>query len=749
MKLQELPAQTIHRTGVDESVRKSFNLATSKKTFKILSSTIYKHKIRAIIREVSCNAIDGHVAAGHTLPFDVQMPTILDPRFIVRDYGTGLTHEQMHHIYQTYFESTKTDSNDFIGALGLGSKSPFCYSDTFTVESVVDGVKSGYVAYMEDGFPFLDDLYTQPTDEPNGVKVIVPVNVDDVPEWENEANRVYQSFTKIKPNFTGVTLNIKYQPSEPEKGKLLIKHNTKYYNGMFARMGNIMYPIDKEMYEGTLIDIKLSRDLSLSYIIDFPLGSLDFMPSREELSLDKITRANIKEKLDSIDNTFYGFILADFEKMKTLRDKISWYEKKSEAMRRYVNKKPDFWINGKSLYDYHSVLTFTTLKEKMAGMFSGFWANGVSSGRCEYQYITGSRYKGFQNETSRRQRVESLYQPWKQKNLYVIDMDVKTYSRIITGFSIFRRNRERVWFVEKPVTEKGQENLDQLIQYGFFEESEIIHLKASEMLEEEAAYIKDNPPMAREKSFNSSRPKTPNVIMLTMEEDGSVSTTDMFMSRSDFLEVDALPAVRLYGAVGIGEYHPLGKEVGAFILDLAASSRIDTTMKMLDINQILVVRNSLWDLIPNTKLVCLDELMKKTLIKSLKTLKPNTLSCAYGEKHRPVVSHMCEFYGITLDRLVKNRYNEKHDRIARSITKMLRTTGSGSDNVTDLDIQPLFASYQKMRKDMAIRVDQAWEDFKEMNPVLDNIFTSSQNYGHIRKGFVPIKNEISKLIRWK
>lgn len=119
MKLRQLAPQTIHTTGFDKGERTKFKMATSAKTYKIMSSTIYKYKIRAIIREISSNAIDGHMVAGNMNPFDVQLPTVLDPRFIVRDYGTGLSDWMVKEVFATYFESTKTDTDELIGALGL------------------------------------------------------------------------------------------------------------------------------------------------------------------------------------------------------------------------------------------------------------------------------------------------------------------------------------------------------------------------------------------------------------------------------------------------------------------------------------------------------------------------------------------------------------------------------------------------------------------------------------------------------
>jgi HSP90 family molecular chaperone len=155
-----------------------FRIRNSAKAFSILSSGLYANKIRAIIRELSCNAVDSHTSAGKlSTPFDVHLPNSLEPWFSIRDYGTGLTHDQVTNLYTTYFESTKTDSNAFIGALGLGSKSPFSYTDNFTVTAVKDGVRGIYTAFINEmGVPSIALMTQGETTEPNGVEVKFSVN---------------------------------------------------------------------------------------------------------------------------------------------------------------------------------------------------------------------------------------------------------------------------------------------------------------------------------------------------------------------------------------------------------------------------------------------------------------------------------------------------------------------------------------------------------------------------------------------
>ena len=41
-----------------------FRIRNSAKAFNILSSGLYANKVKAVVRELSCNAVDSHAAAG-------------------------------------------------------------------------------------------------------------------------------------------------------------------------------------------------------------------------------------------------------------------------------------------------------------------------------------------------------------------------------------------------------------------------------------------------------------------------------------------------------------------------------------------------------------------------------------------------------------------------------------------------------------------------------------------------------------
>jgi hypothetical protein len=279
-----------------------FKIRNSAKAFNILSSGLYSNKIKAIIRELSCNAVDSHVAAGKAdIPFEVHLPSMLEPWFSVKDSGLGLDHEGVVNIYTTYFESTKTESNDFIGALGLGSKSPFSYTDNFSVTAVKNGKQRIYSAFInEEGIPSIALMEEHDTTEGNGVEVKLSVtNRNDYYSFRNEAMEVFRWF-KLKPRVLGDYRPIvdTYREKDIIPG-VHIRNNTGYHHGAIAIMGNIAYPLSN--FPNAAQHLKgMEQLLANDLEFHFEIGELDFAASREELSYIPQTIQNIKKKLENL-----------------------------------------------------------------------------------------------------------------------------------------------------------------------------------------------------------------------------------------------------------------------------------------------------------------------------------------------------------------------------------------------------------------------------------------------------------------
>jgi HSP90 family molecular chaperone len=116
----------------------------------ILRDQLYSDKKLAPIREYSCNAVDANIENGKKdVPIKVTLPNENFHELKIRDYGKGLSYEEMVNIFCSYGESTKRNSNDYIGQLGIGSKSGFAYGDNFMVTSYKHGKKEVYTCVLD------------------------------------------------------------------------------------------------------------------------------------------------------------------------------------------------------------------------------------------------------------------------------------------------------------------------------------------------------------------------------------------------------------------------------------------------------------------------------------------------------------------------------------------------------------------------------------------------------------------------
>jgi len=291
----------IERIGGGES--HNFSIKVSRAAFSILSG-LYSDTPKAIVRELSTNAMDSHVAAGKPLqPIQVHLPNSLEPYLIIKDEGLGLSHEDVIQIYSTYFESTKTQSNDFNGCLGLGSKAPFAYTDNFTITSIHTGIKRTYLAFFDEGgAPTLTLGSEQATDEENGVEIQIPVKPQDCNLFHSAAKEVYRWFS-VLPNITGATIDfedykreISFSGKDWNIGKAKSDNSYASYNGnSVAVMGGVAYPIDMRKSDGQFYDL-----LRSGLAISFKIGDVDFVPSREALDYNERTIKALDNKLAEI-----------------------------------------------------------------------------------------------------------------------------------------------------------------------------------------------------------------------------------------------------------------------------------------------------------------------------------------------------------------------------------------------------------------------------------------------------------------
>lgn len=283
---------------------KRFTIAATAKAFKVLSSSLYSRKIEAIIRELSCNAVDSHKMAGYPeRPFHVQLPNEWESEFAVEDFGIGLDDDGVNNIYTSYFTSTKTESNDFIGGLGLGSKTPFSYTDAFNIRARKDGVERCYNAFISSsGEPSVSLLTECETAELNGVRVSVPVKQGDYNAFYEDAKKVLSWFTVV-PEIIGINLNIDNDKATrlEKEGFYWSTYNKTGYarDRITAVMGNVAYVINgvTASFKSDFTSGELTFFSHNELYVKFNIGDLDVAASRETISFDEDTKAVFIQKI--------------------------------------------------------------------------------------------------------------------------------------------------------------------------------------------------------------------------------------------------------------------------------------------------------------------------------------------------------------------------------------------------------------------------------------------------------------------
>jgi hypothetical protein len=183
-------------SNVQPSKALNFGISDVRLVVDILSK-LYAYPIRTLVQEYICNGRDAMREAGTwgKLPIEITVPNTLDPVFKVRDFGVGISPDRMENIFVNYGSSTKRNTNTQTGGFGIGAKSAFSYTDSFTVTSFVDGTKYVYVAHLGDEGG-VNLISKENTNQHNGVEISIGVKPKDISEFRNAVQRCVRFWTE-------------------------------------------------------------------------------------------------------------------------------------------------------------------------------------------------------------------------------------------------------------------------------------------------------------------------------------------------------------------------------------------------------------------------------------------------------------------------------------------------------------------------------------------------------------------------
>jgi len=296
MKQDENQKQaTVLQTGESQtSIGMSLDSESTQMLMQMLSKNLYSDPIGSTVRECASNALDSHRRAGVTDPIIVSLKINEQNNyeFAVEDFGTGLDADDVENIISKYGKSTKRDSNVELGMMGLGFKSPLSYTSSFYFVCRKNGVERKYMMYEGEDVNTIDLLYEAPTDQRNGVKVIVPVKGGDaftfLGKIKNQLAYFESVYFDVNVKNSIITNNFKIHRAENFQ---VSDMNTDTY--MHICLDNVYYPIDFSKLGIANIAVPVGLRFSLTDGL-FPT------PNREQLIYSSTAIKTIKAKIEKV-----------------------------------------------------------------------------------------------------------------------------------------------------------------------------------------------------------------------------------------------------------------------------------------------------------------------------------------------------------------------------------------------------------------------------------------------------------------
>lgn len=269
----------------------------------ILRNRLYANPIRTLTQEYLCNARDSHRDAGNReTPISVTLPTKLDSVMKIRDYGTGLSPDRVRDVFVNYGSSTKRGDNLQTGGFGIGAKSAWAYTDSFTVLSYHNGKLRSYIAHTGNNSNGTLELISEDdTAEPNGVEIQIPIRESDIEQFLYAVYRC-TFFWDVKPELKGITkmeIPVSWLDSGKnvsfKNGSWFLLHKDEftkrlfdaYHPDVFVLIDKIPYSINKFASHELAVNVnslKTSSYASHVSFVEVDNGVLEISATRESIS---------------------------------------------------------------------------------------------------------------------------------------------------------------------------------------------------------------------------------------------------------------------------------------------------------------------------------------------------------------------------------------------------------------------------------------------------------------------------------
>jgi hypothetical protein len=301
------------------SIGMSLDMESAHVLMQMLSKNLYSDPIGSTVRECTSNGLDSHRRAGVTDAIIVSLKVNAQNNyeFSVEDFGTGLDADDVENIISKYGKSTKRDSATEIGMMGLGFKSPLAYSSSFYFVCRKNGIERKYMMYEGEDVNTIDLLYETPTEERNGVKVIVPVKFIDRFTFKDKIKGQLAYFESVyfDVNVQNAIITNEFQIHRAEHFQISEMNED---GNMHICLDNVYYPLDFNKLGIQEINLPIGLRFSLT-------DGLYPTPNREQLIYTTQAKKTILDKITLIADYFMDKYNENSIDCKNIKEIFNYY----------------------------------------------------------------------------------------------------------------------------------------------------------------------------------------------------------------------------------------------------------------------------------------------------------------------------------------------------------------------------------------------------------------------------------------
>ena len=334
------------------------SIQSSNVVFELILDKLYVNPIGSVIRELSCNAIDAHKSELNYEPYHLQKPSAENPFFIIRDFGGGLSKEDVDLKLNTLLFSTKRTCKLSTGGFGVGSKSPFAITDKYEMISYFEGIEYKYEwSKSSENTPVLTLISETPTEELGGILVKVPMKYSF-----NTRNNIEKAFKLLNLCTISPIVYKNYETKELDTQAVSPQDFEKVVDGVYTlpkgfsnyfRVGQAIYEVPHKLTNHSLFSLNSSSSL----LIDIPIKSVKIHSSREYIIDSQENEEIISNLLNDYLLSILRPIKEDLEDLELLEDSDYSLKEFSRILVAFKNNNVN--VNSLFFYNFNSKVSFS------------------------------------------------------------------------------------------------------------------------------------------------------------------------------------------------------------------------------------------------------------------------------------------------------------------------------------------------------------------------------------------------------